>query len=43
MPHILVAVQDPDLFTLTAGVANLASGQLGSGTQYPLSMAAALV
>ena len=42
-PHTLVAVQDPNLFTLPRGVANLVSGSLGSGTQYPLKLGAALL
>jgi len=41
--HMIIAVQDPDLYTLTRGVAQLTSGGLGSGTQYPISMAAALL
>jgi len=32
-----------ELFTLTRGVAQLTSGGLGSGNQYPISMAAALL
>jgi multiple sugar transport system permease protein len=43
LPHFIVAAQDPDLNTLTKGVASLTSGQLGSGQQYPLTMAAALL
>ena len=43
LPHFLVASQDPDLFTLTKGVGTLTSGQLGSGKQYPITMAAALL
>jgi len=43
LPHFIVAAQDPDLNTLTKGVATLTSGQLGSGQQYPTSMAAALL
>ncbi len=43
LPHFIVAAQDPDLNTLTKGVATLTSGQLGSGQQYPLTMAAALL
>ncbi|GIF77616.1 carbohydrate ABC transporter permease [Asanoa siamensis] len=42
-PHTLVAVQDPSLFTLPRGVANLVSGSLGAGTQYPLKLGAALL
>ena len=43
LPHFLVASQDPELFTLTKGVATLTSGQLGSGSQYPITMAGALL
>ena len=42
-PHTLVAVQDPSLFTLPRGLADLVSGSLGSGTQYPLKLGAALL
>ncbi|MGL5809005.1 MAG: carbohydrate ABC transporter permease [Nocardioides sp.] len=41
--HFIIAANDPDLFTLTRGVAQLTSGGLGSGKQFPISMAAALV
>jgi multiple sugar transport system permease protein len=41
--HMIIAVQDPDLYTLTRGVAQLTSGGLGSGQQFPISMAAALL
>lgn len=41
--HFIVATQDPDLTTLTKGVAQLASGQLSQGTQYPLKLGAALL
>jgi multiple sugar transport system permease protein len=43
LAHFIVASQDPDLATLTKGVASLVSGQLGSGKQYPISLAAALI
>ncbi|GGM09184.1 carbohydrate ABC transporter permease [Nakamurella endophytica] len=43
LPHYIVAAQDPKLNTLTKGVATLASGSLGSGNQFPLKMAAALL
>ena len=43
LPHFIVASQDPALYTLTQGVATLTSGQLGSGNQFPLTMAAARV
>ena len=42
-PHTLVSVQDPGLFTLPRGLADLVSGSLGSGTQYPLKLGAALL
>jgi multiple sugar transport system permease protein len=42
-PHSLVAVQDPNLFTLPRGLADLVSGSLGKGTQYPLKLGAALL
>ncbi|MFN0283489.1 MAG: carbohydrate ABC transporter permease, partial [Kineosporiaceae bacterium] len=35
--------QSPELNTLTTGVASLVSGQLGSGNQYPIKLAAALL
>ncbi|AYG03220.1 carbohydrate ABC transporter permease [Gryllotalpicola protaetiae] len=41
--HFVVAAQNPALTTLTKGVATLASGSLGSGTQYPLKLAAAMI
>lgn len=41
--HSLVAVQDPSLFTLPRGLADLVSGSLGSGSQYPLKLGAALL
>ena len=43
LPHFIVATNDPALFTLTRGVGQLTSGGLGSGNQYPISMAAALL
>jgi multiple sugar transport system permease protein len=42
-PNTLVAVQDPSLFTLPRGLADLVSGSLGKGTQYPLKLGAALL
>ena len=42
-PHTLVSVQNPDLFTLPRGLADLVSGSLGAGTQYPLKLGAALL
>ena len=42
-PHTVVAVQSPALFTLPRGLADLVSGSLGEGTQYPLKLGAALL
>lgn len=42
-PHTVVAVQDPALFTLPRGLADLVSGSLGAGNQYPLKLGAALL
>jgi multiple sugar transport system permease protein len=42
-PHTVVAVQSPGLFTLPRGLAELVSGSLGKGTQYPLKLGAALL
>jgi multiple sugar transport system permease protein len=39
--HFIISTQSPDLTTLTKGVAQLASGALSQGTQYPLKLAAA--
>ncbi|WP_448060312.1 carbohydrate ABC transporter permease [Cellulomonas hominis] len=43
LSHFIVASQDPQLVTLTKGVAQLASGALSQGTQYPLKLAAAAI
>jgi multiple sugar transport system permease protein len=43
LAHFIVASQDPQLVTLTKGVAQLASGQLSQGNQYPLKLAAAAI
>jgi multiple sugar transport system permease protein len=43
LAHFIVAAQDPALTTLTKGVAQLASGQLSQGTQYPLKLGAAAI
>jgi multiple sugar transport system permease protein len=43
LSHFIVASQNPDLFTLTKGVASLASGALGSANQYPVRLGAAVV
>ncbi|HEX3592837.1 MAG TPA: carbohydrate ABC transporter permease [Pseudonocardiaceae bacterium] len=40
---MLVAVQSPGLYTLPRGLADLVSGSLGAGTQYPLKLSAALL
>lgn len=41
--HFIVSRQSPELNTLTTGVASLVSGQLGSGQQFPLQLAAAVL
>jgi multiple sugar transport system permease protein len=41
--YFLVATSSPDHFTLTTGLAQLTSGALGQGNQYPLFMGAALL
>ena len=38
--HFIISAQSSSLNTLTKGVAQLASGQLGSGNRYPLKLAA---
>jgi len=43
LPHFIISRQSPELNTLTSGVATLVSGELGSGSQFPLKMAAALL
>ena len=43
LAHFIIATDDPALFTLTRGVGQLTSGGLGSGNQFPISMAAALL
>jgi multiple sugar transport system permease protein len=42
-PFTLVAVQSPELYTLPRGLADLVSGSLGAGTQYPHKLGAALL
>ncbi len=42
-PHTLVAVESPELWTLPRGLAQLVTGSLGAGTQYPLKLGAALL
>ena len=41
--HFIVSRQSTELNTLTTGVASLVSGQLSSGNQYPLQLAAAVL
>ncbi|MBG6212452.1 multiple sugar transport system permease protein [Cryobacterium sp. CAN_C3] len=41
--HFIVSRQSPETNTLTTGIASLFSGQLGSGNEYPLKMAAAVL
>lgn len=41
--HFIIAANDPELFTLTRGVGQLNAGGLGSGNQFPISMASALL
>lgn len=43
LSHFIIAIQSPELTTLTKGVAQLASGQLSQGTQYPLKLGAAVL
>lgn len=43
LSHFIVSTQSSALTTLTKGVASLASGQLSSGNQYPVKLAAAVV
>jgi multiple sugar transport system permease protein len=42
LAHFIVSTSDPNLTTLTKGVASIGA-TLGSGTQYPLKLAAALI
>jgi multiple sugar transport system permease protein len=43
LSHFIVSTQSTDLTTLTRGVAQLASGQLSQGSQFPIKLAAALL
>jgi len=43
LSHFIIASQSRDLMTLTKGVAQLASGALSAGSQYPIKLAAAAV
>ena len=43
LAHFIISTQSASLTTLTKGVAQLASGQLGSGNRYPLKLAASML
>ena len=43
LTHFIISTQSTSLDTLTKGVAQLASGQLGSGNRYPLKLAASVL
>jgi multiple sugar transport system permease protein len=43
LAHFIISAQSASLDTLTKGVAQLASGQLGSGNRYPLKLAASML
>ena len=43
LAHFIISTQSAGLDTLTKGVAQLASGQLGSGNRYPLKLAASVL
>ncbi|MFL5929409.1 MAG: carbohydrate ABC transporter permease [Gaiellaceae bacterium] len=43
LAHFIISTQSSGLDTLTKGVAQLASGQLGSGNRYPLKLAASVL
>jgi multiple sugar transport system permease protein len=43
LSHFIVATQSSDLTTLTKGAAQLASGQLSQGSQFPIKLAASLL
>jgi multiple sugar transport system permease protein len=43
LAQFIISANDPNLTTLTKGVASLASGQLGQANRYPLKLAAALI
>jgi multiple sugar transport system permease protein len=43
LTNVLIAVQSPSLYTLPRGLADLVTGSLGAGTQYPLKLSAALL
>jgi multiple sugar transport system permease protein len=43
LPHFLVSRQSPETNTLTTGIAGLLTGALGSGSRFPLKLAAAVI
>jgi len=43
LSHFIVSTQSSELTTLTKGVAQLASGQLSQGSQFPIKLAASLL
>jgi len=43
LAHFIISAQSNSLNTLTKGVGQLASGQLGSGNRYPLKLAASVL
>ena len=43
LAHFIISTQSTGLSTLTKGVAQLASGQLGSGNRFPLKLAASVL
>jgi multiple sugar transport system permease protein len=43
LAHFIISAQSASLNTLTKGVGQLASGQLGSGNRYPLKLAASVL
>ena len=43
LAHFIISAQSTSLNTLTKGVAQLASGQLGVGNRYPLKLAASVL
>jgi multiple sugar transport system permease protein len=43
LAQFIISTNDPNLTTLTKGVASLASGQLGAANRYPLKLGAALI
>ncbi len=43
LSHFIISTQSTELTTLTKGVAQLASGQLSQGSQFPIKLAAALL